>query len=110
MLADSVEAAVRSMIDKTEGKIEGLVRKIIRDKLDDGQLDCCNLTLKDLDDIAKSFMRVLSGLFHEREEYPEIKVTEEGLKGVKNIDSMEQALTEEDQVEERSMVTNDSLD
>ena len=44
MLADSVEAAVRSMVDKTEGKIEGLIRKIIKDKLDDGQLDLCDLT------------------------------------------------------------------
>jgi cyclic-di-AMP phosphodiesterase PgpH len=73
MLADSVEAAVRSMIDKTEGKIEGLVRKIIKDKLDDGQLDQCNITLKDLDDVAKAFMKVFSGFFHEREEYPETK-------------------------------------
>lgn len=73
MLADSVEAAVRSMTDKTEGKIEGLVRKIIKDKLDDGQLDHCNLTLKDLDNIAKAFMKVFGGYFHAREEYPEIK-------------------------------------
>ncbi|MDF2523939.1 MAG: phosphohydrolase, partial [Clostridiales bacterium] len=74
MLADSVEAAVRSMMDKTEGKIEGLVRKIIKEKLDDGQLDLCDLTLKDLNTIAKAFMRVLSGFFHEREEYPDVKV------------------------------------
>lgn len=74
MLADSVEAAVRSMVEKTEGKIEGLVRKIIKDKLDDGQLDHCELTLKDLDDIARAFTRVFSGFFHEREEYPEVKV------------------------------------
>ncbi|HEX2926921.1 MAG TPA: HDIG domain-containing protein, partial [Ruminiclostridium sp.] len=73
MLADSVEAAVRSMTDKTEGKIEGLIRKIIKDKLDDGQLDLCQLTLTDLDTVAKSFMRVLSGYFHAREQYPEIK-------------------------------------
>lgn len=73
MLADSVEAAVRSMPDKTEGKIEGLVRKIIKDKLDDGQLDLCDLTLKDMDIIAKSFLRVFSGFFHERQKYPEIK-------------------------------------
>ncbi|HHW30547.1 MAG TPA: HDIG domain-containing protein [Clostridiaceae bacterium] len=72
MLADSVEAAVRSMTEKTEGKIEGLVRKIIKDKLDDGQLDECNLTLKDLNIIAKSFMQVFSGYFHGREEYPEL--------------------------------------
>ncbi len=73
MLADSVEAAVRSLEEKTEGKIEGLIRKIIKDKLDDGQLDNCDLTLKDLDDIAKSFLKVLSGFFHERTQYPDIK-------------------------------------
>lgn len=73
MLADSVEAAVRSMPDKTEGKIEGLIRKIIKDKLNDGQLDHCELTLKDLDSIAKSFMKVFGGFFHNREEYPNIK-------------------------------------
>ena len=73
MLADSVEAAVRSLPDKTPGKIEGLVRKIIKDKLDDGQLDRCDLTLKDLSIIADSFMQVLSGVFHERIEYPELE-------------------------------------
>ena len=74
MLADSVEAAVRSMVEKTEGKMEGLIRKIIKDKLDDGQLDHCDLTLKELDTIAKAFMRVFGGYFHEREEYPEMKM------------------------------------
>lgn len=74
MLADSVEAAVRSMVDKTEGKIEGLIRKIIKDKLDDGQLDLCELTLKDMDNIARSFLRVFGGFFHEREEYPDMKM------------------------------------
>ncbi|MGE5614874.1 MAG: HD family phosphohydrolase [Bacillota bacterium] len=73
MLADSVEAAVRSMVDKTEGKMEGLIRNIIKDRLDDGQLDLCDLTLKDLDLIAKAFIRVFGGYFHEREEYPEVK-------------------------------------
>jgi len=73
MLADSVEAAVRSMTDKTEDKIEALIRKIIKDKLDDGQLDNCKLNLDDLNKIGKSFMKVLSGYFHAREQYPEIK-------------------------------------
>jgi len=86
MLADSVEAAVRSMADKTEGKIEGLVRKIIRDKLDDGQLDECDLTLKNLDDIAKAFMKVFSGYFHAREEYPEIKAKAAGMEEVKVLE------------------------
>lgn len=75
MLADSVEAAVRSMVEKTEGKMEGLIRSIIKDKLDDGQLDLCDLTLRDLDMIAKSFMHVFGGYFHEREEYPEMKAS-----------------------------------
>ncbi|MHB8064281.1 MAG: HD family phosphohydrolase [Ruminiclostridium sp.] len=75
MLADSVEAAVRSMTERTEAKIEVLIRKIIKDKLDDGQLNKCPLTLADLDTIANSFMRVLSGYFHAREQYPEINAS-----------------------------------
>jgi putative nucleotidyltransferase with HDIG domain len=85
MLADSVEAAVRSMSEKTEGKIEGLVRKIIKDKLDDGQLDECSLTLKDLDIVAKSFMQVFSGYFHEREEYPELNAKKKELEYFQNL-------------------------
>ena len=71
MLADSVEAAVRSMADKTEGKIEGLIRKIIKNKLDDRQLDLCELTLNDMEIISRSFLKVFGGYFHEREVYPE---------------------------------------
>lgn len=92
MLADSVEAAVRSMTDKTEGKIEGLVRKIIKDKLDDGQLDLCNLTLKDLDNIAKSFMKVFSGFFHQREQYPSIKTRKTEYEDTSHIDPLESAI------------------
>ncbi|QNU65666.1 HDIG domain-containing protein [Ruminiclostridium herbifermentans] len=73
MLSDSVEAAVRSMSNKTEEKIEALIRKIIKDKLDDGQLNKCQLTLADLDTIANSFIKVLSGYFHAREQYPDVK-------------------------------------
>ncbi|MEW5952398.1 MAG: HDIG domain-containing metalloprotein [Bacillota bacterium] len=73
MLADSVEAAVRSLQSPNQGRIEGLVRKIIKDKLMDGQLDECDLTLKDLDTIANSFLRVLSGIYHSRIEYPDAR-------------------------------------
>ncbi len=71
-LADSVEAAVRSMKQPTPGRIEGLVRKIIKDRLNSGQLDQSDLTLQDLDRIAMAFVRVLSGIFHSRIEYPEL--------------------------------------
>ncbi|HVJ50197.1 MAG TPA: HDIG domain-containing protein [Desulfitobacterium sp.] len=72
MLADSVEAAVRSMKQATPGRIEGLVRKLIKDKFNDDQLNQCNLTFRDLDKIATAFVRVLSGIFHSRVEYPEL--------------------------------------
>jgi len=71
-LADSVEAAVRAMSNPTPGRIEGLVRRIIKDKLNDGQLDQCDLTFRDLDRIAVVFVRVLTGLFHSRIEYPSL--------------------------------------
>lgn len=73
MLADNIEAAVRSLQNPTAGRVEGLVRKIIKDRLLDGQLDECNLTFKDLDAIANTFLRVLSGIFHNRIEYPDMK-------------------------------------
>jgi putative nucleotidyltransferase with HDIG domain len=76
MLADSVEAAVRALQKPTPGRLEGLTRKIIKEKLHDGQLDECDLTLKDLDRIAEAFVRVLSGIFHTRIEYPENVLSE----------------------------------
>jgi len=77
MLADTVEAAVRTLPDPTPGKIEGLIRKLIKEKLEDGQLDECHLTLKDLDSIATAFKDVLCGIFHERVEYPDVDLKEE---------------------------------
>lgn len=71
MLADTVEAAVRSMTEITSGKIESLVRKIIKERLRDGQLDECDLTFKDLDLIASAFTHTLNGIYHSRIEYPE---------------------------------------
>ena len=88
MLADSVEAAVRSMPVPSSGKIEGVVRKIIKERLQDGQLEESPLTFKDLDLIASAFTRILSGIFHNRIEYPENVL--EAMKGgtVNDADSM----------------------
>ncbi|TCO80040.1 HD family phosphohydrolase [Marinisporobacter balticus] len=72
MIADSVEAAVRSMPGPNNEKIKNLIDKIIEDKLSDGQLDECDITLKDLERMKASFRRVLMGIFHERIEYPEL--------------------------------------
>ncbi len=70
MLADGVEAAVRSISKPTKGKIEEMVNNIIKDKLNDGQLNDCDLTLKDLEMIRKSFLKTLNSIYHQRIEYP----------------------------------------
>lgn len=73
MLADIVEAATRSkgFTRNDHNRMEGFVRELIRDKLIEGQLNECDLSLKDLDIIAESFGKVLSGIYHQRVEYPE---------------------------------------
>lgn len=72
MLADSVEAAARAMKEPDEEKIKTMVRNIIKGKVEDGQLDECNLTLKNIREIEESFLRTLMGMYHERIEYPEL--------------------------------------
>ncbi|MDI9480637.1 MAG: HD family phosphohydrolase [Syntrophomonadaceae bacterium] len=76
MLADSVEAAIRSLQEPTDAKIREMVKKIIKDKLNDGQLESCDLTFKDLDTITQSFCTILEGMYHKRIEYPEVIVKE----------------------------------
>lgn len=76
MLADSVEAAVKALSKPTPSKVEGLIEKIIRERLEDGQFDECNLTLKDLNHIKNSFIKILGGMFHNRVEYPETVLKE----------------------------------
>ncbi|WLR49885.1 HD family phosphohydrolase [Bacillus tianshenii] len=71
-IADSVEAAVRSMQNPTPQRIENLVRNIISDRLQDGQFDECDLTLKEIDIAAKTMCETLNGIFHSRIEYPEM--------------------------------------
>lgn len=71
MLADSVEAYIRSLSEPTQHQVEQGVKKIIKDKLQDEQLDESDLTLKDLDKVAKAFVKVLAGIFHDRIEYPQ---------------------------------------
>lgn len=72
MLADTVEAAVRSMFSqgKTIDEINTIVGNLIKDKLDDGQLTDSNLTIKDLDIIQNSFIKVFKGMYHGRVAYP----------------------------------------
>ena len=74
MLADTVEAAARALPDPNLEKMDALIRKLVRGKMEDRQLDECTLTFSDLDKICKAFLTVLTGVFHERIEYPNIDV------------------------------------
>lgn len=74
MLADSVEAAVRSIKEPSEDKIKEMINNIISDKLSCGQLNDCNLTIKDIEKIKKCFLTALNGIYHHRIEYPKEKI------------------------------------
>jgi putative nucleotidyltransferase with HDIG domain len=74
MLADEVEAASRTLTDPTPSRIRSLVQRIINNVFLDGQLEECELTLKDLHKIEESFTRILTGIFHQRVDYPLLPV------------------------------------
>ena len=71
LLADGAEAATRALKEKTPLQIREVVRSMINKNFIDGQLDECELTLKDLHSIAESFVRILNGIYHKRIPYPE---------------------------------------
>lgn len=109
MLADSVEAASRTLTDPTPARIQGMVQKIINNIFTDGQLDECELTLKNLHEIAKSFNRILAGIFHQRIDYPEPAFkTYGGRKGLDDIDR-EPAKTAPDRGEEAKKGGGDDI-
>ncbi len=70
MLADSIEAAARSLDEPTPMRLQNIVKNIIQRKFMDGQLDECNLTLKDLTRVETAFIRILLGIYHQRIDYP----------------------------------------
>ena len=70
MLADSVEAASRTLDDPKPARIQNLIRRLITDKFQSGQLSESSLTLNDLQGIEDAFAKVLMGAFHTRVDYP----------------------------------------
>ncbi|MEH7334031.1 HD family phosphohydrolase [Neobacillus drentensis] len=71
-IADSVEAAVRSLSQPTPEIIESLVKKIVADRLQDGQLNECDITMKEIEIVSHTLCETLKGIFHSRIEYPEM--------------------------------------
>jgi cyclic-di-AMP phosphodiesterase PgpH len=71
MLADGVEASVRSLDEKDERSIRAMVESIVESRLEDGQLDDAELTLKDIGQIKEAFVQQLLGMYHTRIKYPD---------------------------------------
>jgi hypothetical protein len=76
MLADGVEASVRSLSARDEPAIRAMVSRIIDERLSDGQFDECDLTLRDVERIREAFIQQLLGMYHQRIEYPQNKIVE----------------------------------
>jgi hypothetical protein len=76
MLADGVEASVRSLASHDEPTIRGMVSRIITERLEDGQFDECELTLRDIERVREAFVAQLLGMYHQRIAYPQNKIVE----------------------------------
>ena len=76
MLADKVEASSRVLAEPTPQRIAGLVQRIVSSIFMDGQLDECDLTLRDLQKINDAFVRTLLAIYHHRVAYPEVESEE----------------------------------
>jgi putative nucleotidyltransferase with HDIG domain len=85
MLADGVEASVRSLSSRDEPAIRAMVARIIDERLSDGQFDECDLTLRDVEKIKEAFVQQLLGMYHQRIAYPQNKVVE--LESRRNVGS-----------------------
>jgi putative nucleotidyltransferase with HDIG domain len=76
LLADAIEASSRTLVDPTPSRIKGHIQNIVRKIYTEGELDDSQLTLKDLTLLSDTFQRILTGIFHQRIEYPSAKSPE----------------------------------
>ncbi len=98
MLADGVEASVRSINKPSKKKIEEMVNNIIKSRIDENQFVNSDLTFKDLEKIRESFLKVLSGIYHERIEYPKDKINLTNENNEKNLEEDKEVVsTKEEQ-------------
>ena len=103
MLADTVEAAVRSMLGsgKTLAEAESVIKTLIKDKLDDGQLNNSGLGIHELEIIRRAFLKVFQGMYHERVAYPkQEEINAAAKKGAEESKAEEKKEKREEKIEE----------
>ncbi|MBQ3116602.1 MAG: HDIG domain-containing protein [Clostridia bacterium] len=74
MIADGCEAAARSLQDRSRANVKKVVRKIVNDRMELGQFDDCEITLKELNIIIHTVVNNLTGIYHSRIEYPKVNL------------------------------------
>lgn len=74
MLADGCEAKVRTLPDRSHAKVDAAVREIIEERMDFDQFSECELTMKDIDIIRRTITNALAGVYHDRVEYPKLRI------------------------------------
>ena len=74
MIADGAEAKVRTLAERSHEKVDAAVREIIEERMDLGQFDECDITMSDLDIIRKTITNSLAGVYHDRVEYPKLRI------------------------------------
>ncbi len=102
MLADIIESAARTIREPNQARLQGMVQKQINRVFTDGQLDECELTLKDLNAIARAFNKVLAAMYHSRPDYSE--PVEKGAEAAKKTD----ADTDKRKIKEKNDKAQDS--
>ena len=85
--SDSSEATVRSSSDRTQERIREIVDAVVRERVEEGQFDECDISLRDLRIVTESFVSTLSAIYHPRVEYPEPSVQELEARGRNNKNS-----------------------
>ncbi|MDE6613117.1 MAG: hypothetical protein K2K28_00990, partial [Clostridia bacterium] len=75
MIADASEAATRSLSDRSPANVESLVRTLIEERLDLGQFDDCNITMRELSIIKSTIVNQLTGVYHSRVSYPKLTIS-----------------------------------
>ena len=93
MLADTVEAACRTLEKPSVSRLDKFIQVLIAGKLEHHQLDNCNLTFKELTAIREVFVKILAGYYHSRIEYPEQKDPDSDKKEIQNDEKKSPAKT-----------------
>ncbi|MBQ0098990.1 MAG: HDIG domain-containing protein, partial [Firmicutes bacterium] len=95
MIADASEAATRTLTDRSRENVTKTIEKIINDRMDMGQFDECDLTLKEISIIKNTVINNIAGIYHNRVEYPRVIINQEQKEEVKEVETVKEVTNEQ---------------